>query len=39
MMNGLQALDRWKSDFNNPSGGKLGLLNAIQVRMHAIDLF
>lgn len=30
MMNGLQALDQWKKDFNNPSGGKLGLLNAIQ---------
>ncbi|KAF8634309.1 hypothetical protein AX17_004261 [Amanita inopinata Kibby_2008] len=27
---GLQSLDQWKSAFNNPSGGKLGLLNAIQ---------
>jgi sugar porter (SP) family MFS transporter len=30
MMNGLQSLDQWKSYFNNPTGGKLGLLNAIQ---------
>jgi len=30
MMNGLQSLDQWKSAFNNPSGGMLGLLNAIQ---------
>ncbi|KAG6840472.1 hypothetical protein C0991_006498 [Blastosporella zonata] len=32
MMNGLQSLDQWKNYFNNPTGGKLGLLNAIQVR-------
>ncbi|KAF8633809.1 hypothetical protein AX15_001250 [Amanita polypyramis BW_CC] len=30
MMNGLQSLDQWRSAFGNPSGGKLGLLNAIQ---------
>ncbi|KAL4248750.1 major facilitator superfamily protein [Abortiporus biennis] len=30
MMNGLQSLDQWKVAFNFPSGGKLGLLNAIQ---------
>ncbi|KAF9467734.1 hexose transporter [Collybia nuda] len=30
MMNGLQSLPYWKEYFNNPTGGKLGLLNAIQ---------
>lgn len=30
MMNGLQTLNQWKSAFNNPSGGMLGLLNCIQ---------
>ncbi|KAF9239829.1 hexose transporter [Melanogaster broomeanus] len=30
MMNGLQTLTQWKSAFNYPTGGKLGLLNAIQ---------
>lgn len=30
-MNGLQSLTQWESAFNNPSGGMLGLLNAIQV--------
>ncbi|KIJ60060.1 hypothetical protein HYDPIDRAFT_190230 [Hydnomerulius pinastri MD-312] len=30
MMNGLQSLSQWNVAFNNPSGGKLGLLNAIQ---------
>lgn len=30
MMNGLQSLDQWKVAFNHPSGGMLGLLNAIQ---------
>ncbi|EIW78561.1 hexose transporter [Coniophora puteana RWD-64-598 SS2] len=30
MMNGLQSLDQWRVAFNNPSGGMLGLLNAIQ---------
>jgi sugar porter (SP) family MFS transporter len=30
MMNGLQSLTQWKEAFNNPSGGMLGLLNAIQ---------
>ncbi|KAG8216731.1 hexose transporter [Butyriboletus roseoflavus] len=30
MMNGLQSLGQWESAFDNPSGGKLGLLNAIQ---------
>ena len=29
-MNGLQSVDQWRLYFNNPSGGKLGLLNAIQ---------
>jgi hypothetical protein len=31
MMNGLQSLTQWSDYFNNPTGGKLGLLNAIQV--------
>jgi hypothetical protein len=31
MMNGLQTLKQWNQAFNNPSGGMLGLLNAIQV--------
>lgn len=31
MMNGLQSLPQWQSAFNYPTGGKLGLLNAIQV--------
>jgi len=31
MMNGLQSLPQWEGDFNNPSGSKLGLLNAVQV--------
>lgn len=30
-MNGLQSTPQWKNYFNNPTGGKLGLLNAIQV--------
>jgi len=30
MMNGLQSLPQWKEAFNNPTKGKLGLLNAIQ---------
>ncbi|KAI0318860.1 general substrate transporter [Amylostereum chailletii] len=30
MMNGLQSLPQWESEFNNPTGSKLGLLNAIQ---------
>ncbi|KZS92516.1 hexose transporter [Sistotremastrum niveocremeum HHB9708] len=30
MMNGLQSLPQWEKAFDNPSGGKLGLLNAIQ---------
>ncbi|KAG9037291.1 hypothetical protein FRB95_006234 [Tulasnella sp. JGI-2019a] len=30
MMNGLQTLKQWQVAFNNPSGGMLGLLNAIQ---------
>ncbi|KAF9014277.1 hexose transporter [Cyathus striatus] len=30
MMNGLQSLPQWKDYFGSPSGGKLGLLNAIQ---------
>jgi hypothetical protein len=31
MMNGLQTLDNWRDYFNNPTGGTLGLFNAIQV--------
>ncbi|EJC97789.1 hexose transporter [Fomitiporia mediterranea MF3/22] len=30
MMNGLQSLTQWEDDFNHPTGGMLGLLNAIQ---------
>ncbi|KAJ8489580.1 hypothetical protein ONZ45_g13527 [Pleurotus djamor] len=30
MMNGLQSLPQWQSVFGYPTGGKLGLLNAIQ---------
>ncbi|KAH8114715.1 hexose transporter [Phellopilus nigrolimitatus] len=30
MMNGLQSLTQWQEDFNHPTGGMLGLLNAIQ---------
>ncbi|KAF4622204.1 hypothetical protein D9613_009628 [Agrocybe pediades] len=30
MMNGLQSLPQWQSAFNNPHGGALGLLGAIQ---------
>ncbi|KAJ8494488.1 hypothetical protein ONZ45_g3409 [Pleurotus djamor] len=30
MMNGLQSLPQWRDYFNRPSGGMLGLLNAIQ---------
>ncbi|KAF8655614.1 hypothetical protein AX16_002996 [Volvariella volvacea WC 439] len=30
MMNGLQSLPQWREAFNNPTDGKLGLLNAIQ---------
>ncbi|KDR80298.1 hypothetical protein GALMADRAFT_62198 [Galerina marginata CBS 339.88] len=30
MMNGLQSLDQWANYFGHPTGGKLGLLNAIQ---------
>ncbi|KAF8887531.1 general substrate transporter [Infundibulicybe gibba] len=30
MMNGLQSLAQWEDYFHNPTGGKLGLLNAIQ---------
>ncbi|KIL88267.1 lactose permease [Fusarium avenaceum] len=30
MMNGLQSLDTWKADFNNPDANKLAILNAIQ---------
>lgn len=30
MMNGLQSLPQWESAFGFPTGGKLGLLNAIQ---------
>ena len=30
MMNGLQSLSQWEDAFHKPSGGMLGLLNAIQ---------
>ncbi|KAF8887524.1 general substrate transporter [Infundibulicybe gibba] len=30
MMNGLQTLTQWNDYFHHPTGGKLGLLNAIQ---------
>lgn len=30
MMNGLQSLPQWTAAFNHPTGGMLGLLNAIQ---------
>ncbi len=30
MMNGLQSLDLWESYFGYPTGGLLGLFNAIQ---------
>lgn len=30
MMNGLQSLGQWQEAFNHPTGGKLGLLSAIQ---------
>ncbi len=36
MMNGLQSLTQWEDAFNHPSGGKLGLLNAIQVHIIGI---
>lgn len=31
MMNGLQSLSQWENYFGHPTGGRLGLLNAIQV--------
>ena len=33
MMNGLQSLTQWEDAFNHPTGGILGLLNAIQVSL------
>ncbi|KAI0918709.1 hypothetical protein AcV5_002627 [Taiwanofungus camphoratus] len=30
LMNSFQSLPQWENYFNNPQGGKLGLLNAIQ---------
>ncbi|KIM83444.1 hypothetical protein PILCRDRAFT_444032 [Piloderma croceum F 1598] len=30
MMNGLQSLTQWNESFNHPTGGKLGLLSAMQ---------
>ncbi|GBE83821.1 Lactose permease [Sparassis crispa] len=30
LMNGFQSLGQWEDYFNNPQGGKLGVLNAIQ---------
>ena len=32
-MNGLQSLPQWNEYFGNPTGGKLGLFNAIQVEL------
>lgn len=29
-MNGLQTLENWREYFDNPTGGTLGLFNAIQ---------
>ena len=37
-MNGLQTLSQWESAFGYPSGGKLGLLNAIQVSIQGHKL-
>ena len=34
LMNSLQSMKQWESFFNKPHGGTLGLLNAIQVRLH-----
>lgn len=31
MMNGLQTLDTWQDYFGRPTGGTLGIFNAIQV--------
>jgi hypothetical protein len=36
MMNGLQTLENWRNYFNNPTGGTLGLFNAIQVSSLAV---
>ncbi|THH12736.1 hypothetical protein EW146_g7407 [Bondarzewia mesenterica] len=33
MMNALQSEGQWKDYFNNPQGGRLGLLNAIQATL------
>lgn len=33
MMNGLQTLENWSNYFGNPTGGTLGLFNAIQVSL------
>lgn len=33
MMNGLQTLDNWQEYFDYPTGGLLGLFNAIQVSL------
>jgi hypothetical protein len=37
LMNGLQVMDTWQDFFDHPTGGRLGILNAIQVSryMHA----
>ena len=36
LMNSFQSLNNWKDYFDNPQGGKLGVLNAMQVRgVHA----
>jgi hypothetical protein len=38
MMNGLQSLTFWQDFFDHPTGGKLGLFNAIQVRENVLEL-
>lgn len=35
-MNSFQSLTLWNDYFGSPSGGKLGLLNAIQVSSSAL---
>ena len=37
-MNGLQSLPQWEAAFGFPTGGKLGLLNAIQVSLNLRNL-
>ncbi|CDO68657.1 hypothetical protein BN946_scf184790.g6 [Trametes cinnabarina] len=39
LMNSLQSMDTWKNFFNDPQGGTLGLLNAIQAACMNIHQF